>query len=220
MRKEQFVDSEDAGDVLIEIEKSLGINLSTNEHLSINNIGQLCDFIQTKIELENINDCTSQQAFYKLRNAFKNVLKSETEEFQPDTELEKIIPRKNRRQFVNKIEQELGFQMHTFKVSKILFVFLLSGLIISIIIAFFYFIWGWIGIAVFTIAMKMAFDFRKELNVKTVRELTEKITREHYSECRRYPNTMNKAEIEKLVIDSFNHYLGRNESFTRETIFE
>jgi len=213
----QFIDREDAEDVLIEIEKSLKIKFHSNELTSVINLGELCDFIQTKIDLQNTSDCTTRQAFYKLRNVLSANLNLAPKNIHLNSELKNLLPKKNRRTIVKKIDNELGFKTKILTIHNLLFFFLLFGLIGSIITIFFHFIWGWAGFAFFAASMKIASDFGKELNVKTVRELTEKITREHYQECRKNPTTVNMSEIEKLVIDSFNHYLGEN--FTRKAVF-
>ena len=45
----------------------------------------------------------------------------------------------------------------------------------------------------------------KELYVNTVGELVEKITRENYLQLRRNPETFNKKEIQKILIDWFSN---------------
>jgi hypothetical protein len=56
-----------------------------------------------------------------------------------------------------------------------------------------------------------AIKFSNELNVSTVRELTEKISREHYSLARRQSGTVNRNEIVKTIQDVFmaDHLLDR-----------
>ncbi len=217
--KTQIINAEDAETVLIEIEKSLGLTFKNNELIHISNLGQLCDYVSEKMELDNVDDCTSQQSFYQIRNSISGILNVNPKSIHPNSKLSILIPRKNRRQFIKKLNEILGFDTNLLMISRPTFIFLSFSLVFSFILSFFYFVWGWISFGLFAVSLKIAYDFRKELKVKTVRELTEKITREHYLECRRNPNTVNKSEIEKLVINSFNHYIGGSENFTREAVF-
>lgn len=46
-------------------------------------------------------------------------------------------------------------------------------------------------------------EFSEELQISTVRQLTEKISREHYSQARRHFGTVNKNEIVKTIEQVF-----------------
>jgi hypothetical protein len=49
------------------------------------------------------------------------------------------------------------------------------------------------------LGLKLAGRFGKEMHVKTIGDLAEKIAREHYLKCRRDASTVNKNEVsEKL----------------------
>ena len=58
------IDSEDIEDLLLRVEKSFGIKFAEKELFHVSTFGELCDHITNKMELENSEDCTSQQAFY------------------------------------------------------------------------------------------------------------------------------------------------------------
>jgi acyl carrier protein len=68
------VDSEDLDDVLMKIEKSFHFKFETTELKDVKTFGHLCDIIINKIQGKNIDDCTTQQAFYKLRDAIASSL--------------------------------------------------------------------------------------------------------------------------------------------------
>jgi uncharacterized protein YpuA (DUF1002 family) len=62
------VDPEDMDDVLVKIEKSFNISLNDTSVNDVQNFGKLCDVVVEKVKKTN-DGCTTQQAFYKLRNA-------------------------------------------------------------------------------------------------------------------------------------------------------
>ena len=92
-----------------------------------------------------------------------------------------------------------------------------AGFIISLITFFFSWQYAVAGLTFFTLFTWTVNKFSKELNVSTVRELTEKISREHYSLARRQSGTMNRNEIVKTIQDVFitDHLLDR-EHLTKE----
>lgn len=220
IKKQQIIDSEDANFVLFEIAESLNLNFQQNELNHISNLGQLCDYISKKIELENVDDCTSQQSFYKIRNSISKISHIHPKSIHPNSQLEELIPRKNRRQFIKKFNENLGFETNILMISKPIFVFLSLGLTSSLILSYFHFVFGWILFAIFAVSLKIAFDFRKEFNIKTVRELVEKSTQKNYISSRRNKNSFNKLEIEKLILNSFNYRLGSQENFTKDAIIK
>lgn len=218
--KPQIIDAEDAETVLIEIEKSLNLTFQDNELSDISTLGQLCDHISEKIELENVNDCTSQQFFYKIRNSISQLLKINPKSIHPNSRLDEIIPRKNRRQIIKNLNENLGFETNVLMISNPLLIFLSISLVSSFVLCFFYFSFGWISFAIFAVWLKVAFDFRKELKLITVRELVEKCSRENYIKSRRNKNSFNKSEVEKLILNSFNYRFGMKDNLSREAIFK
>lgn len=216
----QIIDADDANSVLFEIAKSLNLSFQENELNHISNLGQLCDYILEKIELKNVDDCTSQQSFYKIRNSISEILNINPKSIHPNSHLDEIIPRKNRRQIIKNLNEKLGFKTNVLMISNPLLVFLSISLASSFVLCFFYFSLGWILFAIFAVWLKAAFDFRKEFKIKTVSELVEKSTRENYINSRRNKNSFNKSEIEKLILSSFNYRLGTKDNLTREAIFK
>ncbi|MDR2271052.1 MAG: hypothetical protein LBF27_09125 [Sphingobacterium sp.] len=68
------VDPDDISDLLVKLEKSFDMKFESTELMHIFTFGELCDHITNKIQLAHSNDCTSQQAFYKLRDAMASIL--------------------------------------------------------------------------------------------------------------------------------------------------
>lgn len=173
------IDPDDIGDVLVKVERSFNIKFVGDELQDIDTFGKLCDHITNKIQLENVNDCTTQQAFYKLRQAFNM-------DIHPQTLLADILPEQSRIAKVKSIEKLLGFSLSLFHRS------------------------GWLA----------AILPGKKLELETVGEVVEKMTREHYLRSRRNSSTVNKAEVEKVLIDLFSKDLGLDKSkLNREAEF-
>ncbi len=194
-------DIEDLEDILVRIEESFGISFVDNELAKVTNFGQLSDSIINKIKIRESESCTSQQAFYKLREAIKAEIGIEN--IEPKTELAQILPKGKRIKSLKKIEENLGFKLNIIGPTDFivgLFVILFLGSLIG-----FFFDWflPLIGIGISLIGFSVVNKTGRELKYKTVKQVAEKMRRENYLKSRRYPNTGNKKEIEKTIIDIF-----------------
>lgn len=198
---------EDVEDLLIKIENALNIKFRDNELTDIRTLGELCDHVVNKMEQEHKDDCTSQQAFYKLRQAISATLGVNSKNILPDAELTGILPRKNRRKNVSKIESALGFNLPVLRPPEFVTLSLALLLLISIVTIFFNAVAGITGIVFVIAAFKITDKYGKEIEAKTIREVVELMTREKYIHVRRFPNTYNRNEIERVVFDMFRHYL-------------
>jgi|OM-RGC.v1.013829356 acyl carrier protein len=195
------IDLGDLEDVVIKLEDSFGIQLTGIDLLKINNFGELTDIIKEQIEFKNEESCTSQQAFYKL----KKIIEKEfgIENLNPKSELSEIFPKRERLLRIKQIEKKLDFKLKItqpksilLKIFGYLFITSLLLFIFNYKIAFMVFIASIIGI--WTLH-----KFGKELSINTFGELAEKMKRENYSKVRRNKNSINKNEIEKIIIDTF-----------------
>ena len=195
------IDLGDLEDVVMKLEDSFGIQLTGIDLLKITNFGELTDIIKNQIEFENEESCTSQQAFYKLRKIIEKEFGIEN--LNPKSELSEIFPQRKRLLRIKQIEEKLDFKLKITQPKSILlkiftYIFILSLLlfIMNYKIAFIVLISSIIGI--WTLH-----KFGKELNINTFGELAEKVKRENYSKVRRNKNSINKNEIEKIIIDTF-----------------
>src|SRR5690606_219915 len=102
------IDQADIGFLLMEIENSFGIQLKNEELKEIRTCGELCDCIINKIQLENTDDCTTQQSFYKLRNAIGNLFNKDAKTISPEDQLKEYFPRFRRRKNISALEKQLG----------------------------------------------------------------------------------------------------------------
>ncbi|WP_312824128.1 hypothetical protein [Epilithonimonas sp.] len=193
---------EDLEFALSDFEKQYGIHFNQDELNSIECVEQLTEAISNKFDYESSSDCTSQRAFYKLRNVL-NKLNTGNQNIKPDLELAELIPRKGRIQKVKEIETELGFELNVLQPKNWIFysaIFLWIGVIL---LFFFHFFYALI-LAIFNYYF-FGFIFKKgkEFKVSTVEELVNKIVMENYFRVRRTSNTINKIEFKKVVLEWF-----------------
>jgi hypothetical protein len=97
---------------------------------------------------------------------------------------------------------------------------LLILLLVSIVGLFFKWQLGLLGLCISFGGLWFSNKIGNELDVQTVGQLAEKMTRENYLKSRRNPKTVNKNEIEKLLTEWFINDLGLDKSkLTREAKF-
>lgn len=125
-------------DCINRIERSFNIKLEDNELSTLSTVEKLSTHIVSKIELEDRNDCTSQQAFYKLRKSVSEVLQIEKGSIMPQMLLTDVLPKSNRRSIVKQIEANLGFDIYILRASYWLSAILAIVFIGSLIELYFY----------------------------------------------------------------------------------
>ena len=156
-------------------------------------------------------DCTKQQAFYKVRNAIALTKQINPTCIEPSSKLEDIFPRKNRRKDIRNFKQQIDIPLDILVMKT----WVLGTLLIGFMISFIYFFFKWeyavSGIAFFILLSWVLNKVAKEFEISSVKELAEKITREHYSKARRSSGTISKKEIVGIIQDVFiaDHLLDR-----------
>ena len=206
------IDPEDFGDTLLKLENSFGVKFADNSMKDAKTFGDICDIIENQINFTNKDDCTTQQAFYKVRNAIRLTQNYDERNIEPQIKLADIFPRSNRRQKVKAFQQSLGITVNFLTIKNWLGWTLALCFLFSLIAFFFNWLIAISGLTFFTLATWTAYKFSKELSIFTVAELTEKISREHYSQARRHSGTVNRNEIVKTIQDVFiaDHLLDRD----------
>lgn len=139
---------EDIEDLLIKVEQSFNIKFVGDELVNILTFGELCDHIANKVKLEQVDDCTSQQAFYKLREAISNTFNIDSKSITVDLPLTDILPRKDRRQRIMKLEKHLGFKLNILRPPHLVTWILVLSIITSFVLLFF--IWP-VGLSVLVV---------------------------------------------------------------------
>ncbi|MBE9585019.1 YrzE family protein [Mucilaginibacter sp. JRF] len=201
------VDREDLEDVLVKIERSFGVQFTPNDLQKIHTIGDLCNTVHSKLKLEHNDVCTTQHAFYMLRNAITTSTTIDRCAINTNTCLKDVFPEEERLQLVADMEHEMGLRLNVLQPKQSV----IWGLIVLFIlsVAAFYFNWqaGVVGLAAFAAGSFMAKKRGKQLTVKTVGQLAEKIAREHYLKCRRDAATVNRKEVNQKIRELFQHDL-------------
>jgi hypothetical protein len=214
------IDSEDIDDLLVKVENSFDIKFNGDELINITTFGQLCDQIANKIQLDNSNDCTSQQAFYKLRDAISLTLHMDNKTISTDFALSDILPRQSRRLRTKKLEKHLGFKLNILRPPHWVTRSLAILLVASFVGLFIKWPIGLLGFVFSTIGLWVSNKIGNELDLQTVGQVAEKMTRENYLKSRRNPTTFNKSEIEKVLTAWFIDDLGLDKSkLTRDAKF-
>ena len=211
------IDPEDIEDLLLEVEASFDIKFTDNELAHVRTFGDIIDHIKSKIKLVNTDDCTTQQAFYKLRRAIFTTLQIDKDRLTPDTLLQELLPRKTRKTGIESIEQALGFKLSIVRPPHIVTGFLIILLLGSFIGLFYNWLFGLAGLGLAICGLWLALKPGNELDIKTVGQLAVKMTRKNYLKSRRNPKTYNNTEIEKVLTDWFSYDFGIDKSkLTRE----
>lgn len=201
------IDPEDVGDVLLKIERSFNIRFTDDDLTHIKTFGALCDLVVDKVKQVQSDSCTTQQAFYKLRNAINAKKPIEKCDLKPQTKLCELFPRDNRIEVVADLENEMGFHVNLLQPKRWIVYGFTALLMAAIALSFFNNIAGFIVAGIAITGLILAGKFGKELKVKTLGDLSEKIAREHYLSCRRNASTINRGEVSAKVKELFADYL-------------
>nr|WP_067059953.1 hypothetical protein [Mucilaginibacter sp. L294] len=201
------IDPEDVGDVLLKIERSFNIRFTDEDLTHIKTFGALCDLVVDKVKQVQSDSCTTQQAFYKLRNAINAKKPIDKCDLKPQTKLCELFPRDNRIEVVADLESEMGLHMNLLRPKPVIVWAFVIALLAAVTVSLVYGVVGYIGTVVAITGLILAGKFGKELKVKTLGDLSEKIAREHYLKCRRDASTINRAEVAEKVKELFAEYL-------------
>jgi len=202
------IDPGDLDNVLTKIEQSYSITFGTNDLRQVETFGQLCEAITEKIQLAEVGDCTSQQAFYKLRQHMVDALHLDRQTIRPTTELAVLFPKKTRRASIQKLEQGLGFSINVLSASLYIIVPALILLVISGLMLIGSVLYGSVGLAIAIITLIIAQKLGNQFSQQTVGELAEKLAREHYTKMRRDSCTVSKREVTDQIKQVFCTDLG------------
>jgi len=211
---------EDINFHLVKVEKSFGIKFAKIENEHITTYGEFCDHIVNKMQLEHCEDCTTQQAFYKLRNAISHQYNINNKTISTEFPLIDLLPKQHRRKMTKELEKQLGFKLNILRpthwVTMPLFILSLVSLVGLV------FSWqiGLLGFAISIGGLFFVNRFGNKLEIQTVGEVAKKMAQENYLKSRRNPMTFNKNEIEKVLTDWVSRDLGLDRSkLTRDARF-
>jgi hypothetical protein len=200
-------DDEEIFDIVHLLEKSFELEFDKNAFWDVKTFGDMIDVFENHIKGENRDDCSSQQAFYKVRLAIENACLISPGSIVPGTRLRDIFPKGERRKKAKAFKLNLGADFGLMDWPGWLQTILVLGIILSFIIIFFSWQVGLSGFLFFAVAIKAGDWFGRDLKFKTVGELTKKLVRENYKASRRNPDSFNKKEIAVVITDTFSEYL-------------
>jgi hypothetical protein len=218
-------EDEDIFDVVLKLENSFGLKFEKDTFYNVQTFGDLCDIFTNNLQGENSDDCTTQQAFYKVRNAITTAQLMDTKSITLDTKLQDIFPRHNRKQKIKELQNELNLSFKILDIKSWLGWTIFIGIAASLIAFFFKWQFAIAGLLCFiAIGWTSYRFFTKEFELTTVRQLTEKLTTENYVDVRRQKGTINRQEILKLIVDTISNdldidkvYLTRTDKFSWAT---
>lgn len=197
-------------DFLDAVDDSFGVNLKNQDLSHISNIEQFADYLIDKLG-GDVGGCTSQQAFYKVRDGIAEITNLDKAEITPQSRLKEILKVHSRKK-INFLEKKFG---------RNLAIYGLNDTVLSILWALVFFMFiglfiSWkhslIGFSVliplFFIAERVASEFK----VETVGQLAVKLSEMDYAASRRNPNTVNRLEVHDILIGIMSEVLSCNRS--------
>ncbi len=208
------VDGADFDDVLAKIENSFGFEFEDAELEDITTFGQFCDYVLDKIPLENRDDCTTQQAFHKLRIAMAETLHIDKKRLLPHSLLQGLLPRKNRAVILRELNTRIGFEISIIGVPALPIMVLFIILVGSAIMAFTSSLWhiGLAGIMCSVIGLRATTKFWNVLFYRTLGDVARNMATYNYLNSRSIPETYNKNEVVNTIKILFIDWLGVNKS--------
>lgn len=192
----------DLVDFINRVERSFNIKLEDNELSHIHTFKELCSHIINKIQLDNSDDCTSQQAFYKLRNTISSEFQLDKRVILPEAFLADILP-KDKRVAIKKIEEKLGLKLNVLRPPNGITIVFIIIFFISLFVGYFNWQVGLLGIILTMGGFWFSNKTGSTLETKTVRDLVTVMVRENYLKSRRTSVTVNNTEAEKVLTDWF-----------------
>ncbi len=195
-------------DLIASIEHSFDIELSADDCLSAITFGDLCRVVCSKMNVEDISDCTSQQAFYKLRAAIVKVGQIRVTSITPKTRFDSIFTKKERKRKFKQLESILGFPVNALAIPDWLILISTLAFLVSCIVLFVNWKFGIFSFLVWFVFNKSISSFDNTLYYKTIGELAESIARNNYMSIRRNPKTANKKEVLQKMRELFSEQTG------------
>lgn len=215
-----LLDKIDLADVVIEkVERSFGVHLTPNDLQQIHTMSDLCDTVHSKLKHEHNDACTTQHAFYILRNAITASTTIDRCSINTHTCLKDVFPEEERLQLVADIEGEMGLRLNVLQPKQSVITMLTLLFVLSLITLYFNWQAGAIGLTLFAAGSFMAKKRGKQLAVKTVGQLAEKIAREHYLKCRRDASTINRKQVNQKIRELFQQELHVDSKLNQNTSF-
>ena len=131
------IDPDEISGVLLKIERSFQIRIGQEDILMVETFGDLCDMVTNKVKGIDSQTCTTQQAFYKIRNAIGVVQGLDKASITPDSELQILFPRYDRNKKMRRLQRELGIMSDLLDIKPWLACLITAGIVRSHLLFFF-----------------------------------------------------------------------------------
>jgi hypothetical protein len=201
-------DPEDIGDMIPQIGRSFGVVFERDAFLEVKTFGEFCEVVAAAVKTLQRDDCTSQQAFYKLRAAMVTVLDGGGVEIAPATRIDELFPRKGRRRRMRELRRVLGVKLGMLDWKPSVGIAMLIGYLLCVAGIFVNWRYGVAGLLGCVVANWVAWRLANELVCDTVGEAAWLFEGKYYHRARRDPDTVNRAEIVPVVQEIFRVGLG------------
>jgi preprotein translocase subunit SecF len=156
-------EDEDIFDIVVKLEKSFGIKFEKDAFYKVKTFGDMCDVFENHINYDHRDDCTKQQAFYRVRNAISETQFISSDKIELDTKLGDLFPRCNRRQKAMEFKRFLGTDIKILTYPGWLALIFGVGFLLSLVAFFFDWKIALTGIVFFIAAIKVADKLGKDL---------------------------------------------------------
>jgi hypothetical protein len=202
------IDGDSVLDFVLVVEESFGLTFGETELNPVSTFGEFCTVVLAKLPTAGHSDCTSQQAFYKLRQALATHVP--VADIVPNALLADLLPnsRKQQEEIIEAVETTLGFPLYLTGIANWAGNVLFSAFVFSLIGFLYRWQAGVAGLLLTAAGGYLLGRFCQVPEVSTIREVVEKMTREHYRQLRRDPATANRREIVEQLQALFHHELG------------
>jgi hypothetical protein len=194
--------------VLSKIETSFGVSLVDLDLKQLNTLGELSDLITSKILRKITDEDAAQQAFFELRDAIATLFAIDAQIITPGLPLTEFLPRAQRSERISQLEHYLDVRLNVLRPAHWITDTLMALFVASIVALFFNWRFGLIGIGSSFVGMWFSKKIGKELNVKTLEQLSKKIAKENHFKPNGHPSTDRKNDIENQIIQWLQKDLG------------
>lgn len=197
-------DPEDVCDCILEVFESFGRDRFPLEGpIDITTLGDLYQFVEKRIGEKHSPECTTQQAFYKLRAAIAEVLQLDKNSITPDASLAALFPSKNRWRKMREVQQLMGIKTKLVEMNNWLFAAFVVMFLGSIVLFFFNWVYALIAFGSLLLLQRVARIFNNKLCYPDLREAAEYLMIFEYNAMRRNPDTVNTQEVQQVINQVF-----------------
>jgi len=98
----------DAVELIMAVEEKFGINISDEEAQEMRTVGQMYQYVVSKVAIADRSSCATQKAFHLLRRTARKLFDVPGNQFRPETKLKTIVPRRSRRENWQKFQAAIG----------------------------------------------------------------------------------------------------------------